>query len=70
MPCIFELTPVLFALTLSGLLAGCDKSGGPQSAAVVAPGPAGAVVANDCRSPNAQTTQRGCRPATRLMGSL
>lgn len=71
MSSIIEFTPVLFAIALASLLAACDKSGQAQSAATLPSQPAaGAVVANDCRSPHAQSTQRGCRPATRVMGSL
>jgi hypothetical protein len=66
-----EFTPVLFAIALTGLLAACDNSSQAQSAATLSPPPpASAVVANDCRAPHAQSTQRGCRPATKVMGSL
>lgn len=71
MSSIIELTPALFAITLAGLLAACDRSSQTPSAATVSPqSTAGAVVANDCRSPQAQSTQRGCRPVTKVMGSL
>jgi hypothetical protein len=71
MSSIIELTPVLFAITLTGLLSACDRNSQTQSAATLSPRSApGAGVANDCRSPQAQSTQRGCRPVTKVMGSL
>jgi len=71
MSSIIDLTPVLFAIALTGLLAACDNGSAPQSAATLSPqSAAGTVAPNDCRSPNAQTTQRGCRPVTKVMGSL
>ena len=68
MPLLFHLGPGLLAISLAALLAGCgSESAGPLQADS-APQPQ--VVANDCRAPGAQTTQRGCKPVTKTMGSL
>jgi hypothetical protein len=66
-----ELTPCLFAIALAGLLTACDSNSDPRSVASPSPqSAAGTVIANDCRSPDAQSTQRGCRPTTHLLGGL
>ena len=57
------LTPILLAVAL----AACGSDTEPASASSAAP--QGQVVANDCRSPDAQTTQRGCRPITRAVAT-
>ena len=56
-------TPLLLALAL----AACGSDTEPASAKSASP--QGQIVANDCRSPDAQTTQRGCRPITRAVAA-
>ena len=69
MKVLFQITPGLLALSLAASLVACsNENAAPAEEAGAAP--QGQVVATDCRSPNAQTTQRGCRPATRMLGSL
>jgi hypothetical protein len=63
-----EFIPGLLALSLAASLVACSNENAAPAEADAAS--RGQVVANDCRSPNAQTTQRGCRPTTRMMGSL
>jgi hypothetical protein len=62
-----HLTPGLLTLALAALLAACGSETGSPSA--VGAAPQGQLVANDCRSPNAQATQRGCRPLTRTIAT-
>lgn len=52
------------AAALAGSLAGCDNRTDSSTAALSQPGGA---VSNDCRSPNALSSQRGCRPSTRVL---
>ena len=59
-----QLFLCLVAAALAGLLAGCGD-GTVSSAPALSP--QGAVVANDCRSPDSLSSQRGCRPSTRVM---
>lgn len=68
MTSLLQLSPYIVATALAGALAGCSGSTGPASEPSLSP--QSAVVANDCRLPNAQSTQRGCRPALRVIGSL
>jgi hypothetical protein len=65
---LLELTPGLLALSLAASLVACTNDNAAPAEADAAP--QGKVVANDCRSPNSQSTQRGCRPTTRTLGSL
>jgi hypothetical protein len=67
MTSLLPLTPGLLALGLAGLLTACGNSSGPAAAPQASP--RGQVAANDCRSPNAQSTQRGCRPVTRTIAT-
>jgi len=68
MTVLLELIPGLLALSLAASLVACSNDNAAAAEADAAS--RGQVVANDCRSPNAQSTQRGCRPVTRMMGSL
>jgi hypothetical protein len=64
---LLQLTPGLLAVALAASLAACGSQSDPTLDSTVAP--QGQVVANDCRSPNAQTTQRGCKPVTRMIAT-
>lgn len=68
MTTLLQHTPSLLAIGLAGLLAACGNASESESAASAAK--QGQVVANDCRSPDAQSTQRGCRPLARMLGKL
>ena len=64
---LLQLPRGLLAVALAASLAACGSdTGSPPAANAAAPGQ---VVANDCRSPNAQTTQRGCRSASRMLAT-
>lgn len=63
-----QLTSGLLALSLAGLLSACGNA--IDSAAAPKDALQSQAVANDCRAPTAQSTQRGCRPVTRTLGSL
>lgn len=65
---LFQMTPGLLALAVAAALTACGNDSDPTLDSTVAP--QNQVVANDCRSPNAQSAQRGCRPVTRVMGKL
>jgi len=65
---LLELTPGLLALSLAASLVACGNEEAAPAEADAAS--RRQVIANDCRSPGAQTTQRGCRPTTTRMGSL
>ncbi len=64
---LLQITPGILAIALAASLAGCGSDSGPTLDSTLAP--PGQVVANDCRSPNAQSTQRGCRPVTRMIAN-
>ena len=64
----FQFSPGVLAIALAASLAACGTHSDTTRDSTLAP--QGAVVANDCRSPDAQSTQRGCRPTTRMMGGL
>jgi hypothetical protein len=63
-----QLTPGLLAVALAASLAACGSDSDATQDSTVAR--QGKVVANDCRSPDAQSTQRGCRPTSRMLGKL
>ena len=65
---VLQLTPGLLALSLAACLAACGSDGDATQDSTVAR--QGKVVAHDCRAPDAQSTQRGCRPTTRMVGKL
>lgn len=69
MTSLLQIPLCVVTIALAGALAGCADEAGPASAQSPS-SPQATVVANDCRSPNALSSQRGCRPATRVMGSL
>ena len=65
---LIQLIPGLLALSLAASLAACaDDEATPAQPGVVTQAQ---VVANDCRAPNAQTAQRGCRPGLPTANSL
>ena len=64
---LLQITTRVLAIALAASLAACGSESGPALDSTLAP-PA-QVVANDCRSPNAQSTQRGCRPVTRMIAN-
>ena len=63
-----QITPGVLVIALAAALAACgsDSETTLDSTATQQ----GQAVANNCRSPNAQSTQHGCKPVTRMMGSL
>ena len=68
MTILMQICPGLLAVALAASLAACGKDAAGPAQADAKPQPE--VVANDCRTPDAQTSQRGCRPLTKTMGSL
>ena len=63
MTTLIRFLPCLLTVALAASMAGCQNPIESQGGTTQA-------IANDCRSPNALTSQRGCRPATRIMGGL
>ena len=62
-----QITPGVLAIALAASLTACGSDSNATLDSTLAP--PGQVVANDCRSPNAQSTQRGCRPVTRMIAN-
>jgi hypothetical protein len=65
---LLQIASGLLAVALAASLTACGSDGDATLDSTVAR--QGKVVANDCRAPDAQSTQRGCRPTTRMMGKL
>ena len=65
---LIELSRCIGAVALAAGLAGCGNNAEPLSASVAAPSQARGVQRNDCRSANALTTQKGCRPGGYVVG--
>ena len=60
---LLQFTPGLLAIGLAATLTAC----GDDAVPVDSPAVQKQAVANDCRSPAAQSTQHGCKPATRMI---
>ena len=56
-------TPLLLAAALAACGSDTETVSAPRAT------PKDQVVANDCRSPDAQSAQRGCRPITRAVAA-
>ena len=67
MTSLLAFMPGLLAVALAASLAACGSESDAPSA--ISAAPQSQAVANDCRSPSAQTTQRGCRPVTRMIAT-
>ena len=63
MTSFIRFLPCLLAVVLTASVAGCQNNIEPQAGTKQA-------IANDCRLPNALSSQRGCRPAMQMVGGL